>query len=372
MTRTSPVSTTAVPTPHSRPGDVQAVVPRPGDRRLLRLAGLVVKIVLLAVVNALAVWAATVLADKNNWPALGMLAIVDAADRRDLPRAEAARLIPLKFLVPGTVFLVAFQIAPVLYTVNVAFTNYSTGHILSKAAAITGIKVNSLRPPESGTTYAMAPARDKNGKLVLILWSRRTARRSSGTTKGLTPIPRADVRSRAARSSARAGYTRAGEGAGADRASELTRLPRAARRGRGDPAAGPRHRGPRCSRPCATTRARPVRADLRRRGVPRQRARLLRRRAEGRARAGLEDPHRAPQLQPGHPRPADPQAVPPGLRSGRSSSPADRAPLVRARPLPGDRARQAGAARSSASTARSSSSPTRSRRSSRCSSGTAC
>ena len=49
-------------------------------------------------------------------------------------------LIPLKFLVPGTVFLVAFQIAPILYTVNVAFTNYSTGHIISKADGDHAIK----------------------------------------------------------------------------------------------------------------------------------------------------------------------------------------------------------------------------------------
>src|ERR687894_480698 len=56
------------------------------------------------------------------------------------------RAIPVKFLIPGTVFLLAFQIAPILYNVNVAFTNWSTGHILQKDEAIEGIKRVSLAP----------------------------------------------------------------------------------------------------------------------------------------------------------------------------------------------------------------------------------
>ena len=58
---------------------------------------------------------------------------------------------------------------PILYTINVAFSNYSTGHILTKGQAIEAIKVNSLQPPANGRQFDMAPARDSSGKLVLIL-----------------------------------------------------------------------------------------------------------------------------------------------------------------------------------------------------------
>src|SRR5205085_11516279 len=87
--------------------------------------GLRVKVTLLALMNALSVWALVVLVDHKKWPAVAVLVAVTAL--LDLIYLSARRAIPAKFLVPGTVFLVAFQIIPVIYTVQVAFTNYSTG-----------------------------------------------------------------------------------------------------------------------------------------------------------------------------------------------------------------------------------------------------
>ena len=122
--------------------------------------GLAIKIFLLAIVNALAVWAAIVLADEEKWAAVAVLAVTTLLIDLVYSRARA---LPLKFLIPGTVLMIAFQVVPILYTVNVAFTNYSTGHILSKDQAIVGIKGNSLAPPPDGKSYLMAPARDADG-----------------------------------------------------------------------------------------------------------------------------------------------------------------------------------------------------------------
>ena len=61
--------------------------------------------------------------------------------------APRRKTLPLKFLIPGTVFLIGFQIIPILFTINVAFSNYSTGHILTQGQAIAAIKINSLEPP---------------------------------------------------------------------------------------------------------------------------------------------------------------------------------------------------------------------------------
>ena len=98
--------------------------------------GLAVKVVLLALTNALAGWSASVLADKGRWIPLGVL--VAATVGIDAIYLARRRTVPLKFLVPGTIFLLAFQVAPIVYTVRVAFTNYSTGHILTKTQAIRG------------------------------------------------------------------------------------------------------------------------------------------------------------------------------------------------------------------------------------------
>jgi arabinogalactan oligomer/maltooligosaccharide transport system permease protein len=90
--------------------------------------------------------------------------------------------------------MICFQAVPIVYTVNIAFTNYSTGHILTKDEAIAAIKENSLSPAASGKSYAMAPARDKQGRLVLLLRDEDTGAAFVGTPDGLQPLPKSAVR----------------------------------------------------------------------------------------------------------------------------------------------------------------------------------
>jgi arabinogalactan oligomer/maltooligosaccharide transport system permease protein len=153
--------------------------------------GLVLKIVFLAIVNAIALWAAIVLLDHHKWRAVAVLvAVTLAIDAIYLVRRWT---LPLKFLIPGTVFLLAFQVIPVAYTINVAFTNYSTGHILSSSEAVQQIKQNSLSEAANGASYTMAPARDADGRFVLILLD-ESGRTFAGTAEGLKPIPRSAVK----------------------------------------------------------------------------------------------------------------------------------------------------------------------------------
>jgi arabinogalactan oligomer/maltooligosaccharide transport system permease protein len=152
--------------------------------------GLAVKIAFLSLVNAAAIWAAWVLADHHKWRALAVLAASTAAI--DAIYLVPRWTLPLKFLIPGTVFLLAFHIVPIAYTVDVAFTNYSTGHILSKSEAIAGIKENSLSEADNGKSYTIAPARDKSGNFLFILLD-DAGKTFVGTEKGLKPIARSDV-----------------------------------------------------------------------------------------------------------------------------------------------------------------------------------
>ena len=99
------------------------------------------------------------LVDAPHWIALGGPHRDDGRDRRALLRA-AAHAARRSSCIPGTLFLVGFQIVPIIYTIDVAFTNYSTGHILKKAEAIPQIQLTSLQPPANGKQYTMAPARD--------------------------------------------------------------------------------------------------------------------------------------------------------------------------------------------------------------------
>jgi arabinogalactan oligomer/maltooligosaccharide transport system permease protein len=183
------VSTTAVPT--QPPAQVSAAAAALSARSRLIAAfsgtvGLIIKLVLLGLLNAVAVWAAVILADDGKWPALAVLAASTLAlDAIYLSK----RAVPAKFLLPGTVFLIAFAVVPILYTVNVAFSNWSTGHVLVKEEAIDGIQRNSLSIPPDGRSYVMSPARDGDGKLVLLLVDEVSGKPFVGTREGIEPLP---------------------------------------------------------------------------------------------------------------------------------------------------------------------------------------
>jgi arabinogalactan oligomer/maltooligosaccharide transport system permease protein len=153
--------------------------------------GVVTKLIFLGLVNAIALWAAVILAGERNWIAVGVLVATTAAIDAIylLPRGT----LPAKFLLPGTLFLLAFQVIPIAYTINVAFTNYSTGHILPQSEAIEGIQRNSLAAPADAKTYTMGPARDADGNLVLILVDDTDAATYVGTPEGLEPLPKERV-----------------------------------------------------------------------------------------------------------------------------------------------------------------------------------
>lgn len=154
--------------------------------------GYTIKLAFLCVANAMGAWAAYVLISHKHWLAVGILAaataLIDVIYL--IPRNWTA---PAKFLVPGTVFLIAFQIIPILYTINVAFSNYSTGHILTKSQAIAAIEVNSLQPPANGQQYEMAPARDAHGRLVMLLHDDTSGKVYAGDKHGLKELPKASV-----------------------------------------------------------------------------------------------------------------------------------------------------------------------------------
>jgi arabinogalactan oligomer / maltooligosaccharide transport system permease protein len=189
------MSTAAVPTRQPvrrRAGVIAWSLPTRAVSVFSGPAGTAIKIGFLGLVNALAVWAGTVLAGDGKWPAVAVLAAATVALDAIylLPRGT----LPLKFIVPGTVFLIAFHIVPVAYTVNVAFTNYSTGHILSKEEAIAGIERVSLGPAPNAREFVMAPARDADGDLVLILLDDASGKAFVGRSDRLEPLRRDEVK----------------------------------------------------------------------------------------------------------------------------------------------------------------------------------
>ena len=184
-------SGTAFPEPAAAPG----VPPASPLARALGFfsgtVGLVIKLVFLAAANAVGLWAAGVLLADGNWLAGSIVVLATLAiDVVYLVPWKGS--IPLKFLVPGTVFLIGFQVIPIISNVNVGFTNWSTGHNLTHSEAIAAIEENSLTPPPDGATYTSTPAK-RDGQLNLLLVDESTGKAYAGSTDGLVPLAAADV-----------------------------------------------------------------------------------------------------------------------------------------------------------------------------------
>lgn len=121
--------------------------------------GLGLKLLFLGIINAAAIWAAVPLLEANAWPALVILLVATVAiDYVYLSK----RTLPLKYLVPGTLFMLVFQVYPVIYSVNIAFTNYGTGHVLDQQQALDQIaRVPSTT--QTGERYQMRVMANDDG-----------------------------------------------------------------------------------------------------------------------------------------------------------------------------------------------------------------
>ncbi len=155
-------------------------------------SGLIVKIVILGLGLGLAIWGAFPLIDAHAWLWLGVLIAVTALI---FYVYLSPRHIPAKYLVPGTLFLIAFQIAPVLYTASTAFTNFGDGHRGSKSDAVTSIQSASVKQVPGSAEYELSVATTGDpaaGKLVFLLVD-PDGKAFLGDADGLHPLSAGDV-----------------------------------------------------------------------------------------------------------------------------------------------------------------------------------
>ncbi|MEX5297624.1 ABC transporter permease subunit [Kocuria sp. CPCC 205292] len=124
--------------------------------------GFVVKLLLMALINAfglygiLAAWAA------GSWGILAFLAL--ALIVADLVYFLPSRkILPAKYLYPGLIFLLIFQIFVVLYTAATAFTNYGDGHNATKAAAISQLTTTYEQRVEGSQAYPVTVLEGDDG-----------------------------------------------------------------------------------------------------------------------------------------------------------------------------------------------------------------
>ncbi len=151
--------------------------------------GVIVKIVVLGLVLGIAIWGMFPLIEAKNWFGLAILIVVTAIL---FFIYLTPRYIPAKYLVVGTLFLIAFQVIPVIKTATTAFTNYGDGHLGTKADAIAAIEASSVKEvPGSGSTRCRWPPTPR--AIWSFLLTSPDKKTYVGTAEGLKELAAADV-----------------------------------------------------------------------------------------------------------------------------------------------------------------------------------
>ena len=291
---------------------------RAGSRAFSGTAGLVIKIACSRVSNALAAWAG-IRADRRTSAGCALAVLVAATALIDFLYLVPRRwTLPAKFLVPGTVFLIAFQIDPDrLHDQRRASRTTRPATSSRSSEAIEGIKVQLAPAAGNGRQYDDGGrARRERQARPAPARRRRAARSTSGRRTGCSRSP-GSREGRGRRAADRA--PRATRWSRAPSSSRSTRSSRRFTRSRptGDSAIRPQgidvavelqptlryDAATTGSSGSATARSSPTTAGARSSPADRRGAR-----------AGLEDARRLRELRAHHPRPARPQAVPARLR----------------------------------------------------------
>jgi arabinogalactan oligomer / maltooligosaccharide transport system permease protein len=150
--------------------------------------GFVVKLVLMAAINAVGlaiVWAAYV---EGSWGVLGgTIALTATANWVYFSR----RTLPSKYILPGLVFLFVFQLFTMIYTFNVAMTNYGTGHNSTQEQAVEALLIQNERAVEGAPTYPLTIVQ-RDGELGFAVVAEGEVLVGSAETP-LTPEPDATI-----------------------------------------------------------------------------------------------------------------------------------------------------------------------------------
>jgi arabinogalactan oligomer/maltooligosaccharide transport system permease protein len=183
--------------------------------------GMIIKLVVLGLALGIAIWGAIPLIDAQNWIALGVLIVATLAM---FYIYLSPRAIPAKYLFVGTIFLLGLQVAPVIYNITIAFTNFGDGHRGTKQDAIVAIEGASVTQAPGSDVYQLSVATDAGGALVFLLTD-PTGAGFVGTAEGLTPLEPGSFTAGATGKITEAdGYTVLNIGEASTRSAEITAL----------------------------------------------------------------------------------------------------------------------------------------------------
>lgn len=129
------------------------------------IKGMVLRLLLLAVFDAGAIWLIVSMILDGLWPLGGMLTVITIFVNIVLLKEG---MYPLRWMVIGLSLLALISVYPILYTVWIAFTNYGDGHLLTQQQSLEQLeKVTYL--PETGSSFTWTAFQSTEGDYALWL-----------------------------------------------------------------------------------------------------------------------------------------------------------------------------------------------------------
>jgi arabinogalactan oligomer/maltooligosaccharide transport system permease protein len=153
-----------------------------------------VKLVIMGLIDALGIWAVLKAYASGWWLAVVFLAVVLIAANIVYFRKGG---LPWKYLLPGVVFLIAFQLYPAGYTFYASFTNLGTGHLISQEQARASIVVQNEKPVEDSPSFTVRPI-ESGGTISMLITDPESGAALIGTIDGVQPAPDATIEGGAA------------------------------------------------------------------------------------------------------------------------------------------------------------------------------
>lgn len=149
------------------------------------------KLIFLGFFNAFAVWAAIILFVQRNMVFLGILVLgVIVINYVYL----SSKNYHLKYIAPGTIFMVLLVVIPIFYTVYISFTNYGTGNMLNKQQAINQITRRHHRPEDPREFNFSAFLDEETDEITLLFEDREDGSLFLTVDDEAVPVDRDDPR----------------------------------------------------------------------------------------------------------------------------------------------------------------------------------
>lgn len=129
------------------------------------VGAMLAKIILVAIVDATAIFAVFTALGREAWAIASAIAVITVLINVIYFKRG---WLPAKYLLPGTIFLLIFQVFVIGYTGYIAFTNYGSGHNSDKDDAITALLQSNQNRVEGSAGYPVSILDGQDGLAMLI------------------------------------------------------------------------------------------------------------------------------------------------------------------------------------------------------------